>query len=101
MPLQTIRPPKVRDHEDLYQREARQAIKQLDIPGARKATVKTITLGATTVLVPHQLGKLPVGWLVIDKNAQADIWRDPTILVTNDTIPLKASATVVVDIQFW
>lgn len=96
-----VRPPAIRDREDQYQRDAREAIKQLDAPGARKITVSGVLLGTTTVLVNHQLGKKPVGWLVVSKNAQADIWSDSTQPTTSDKIPLKASATVTVDLQFW
>jgi hypothetical protein len=101
MGIPTVRLPSVRDPDDRYQREARSAIKSLDSPGIRKVTVANVTLGVATVNVPHQLSKIPVGWLVIDKNAQADVWRDTTVNQTNDTIPLKASATVVVTLQFW
>lgn len=98
--LQNTKLPKITDHDDRYQREARAAIKSLDKPGLSRTTV-TVTLGATTVLVAHQLGKLPFAWQIIDKNAQADVWRDTTQSVTTDKIPLKASATVTVTIQFW
>lgn len=99
--LPVLRPPIIRDHDDLYQRDTRTAIKHLDILGAQKSQVKGVVLGATTVLVPHQLGKLPIAWQVTDLNASAVVFRDPTIATTADTIPLKASATVTVDLQFW
>jgi hypothetical protein len=101
MPKAPIRPPIIRETDDLFQREVRRSIKELDSPEQRRVTVKSIVLGATTVKVPHQLGKLPVGWQVADKNAQADIWRDITVPSTNDYIGLKASATVTVDLIFW
>jgi hypothetical protein len=101
MPTPVVRPPKIQDYEDTYQRQARKAIKDLDSPGLRKVTVGPIALGVTTVLVPHQLGRQPVGWQIIDKNAQADVWRDPSGSITSDFIPLKASATVTVTLQLW
>jgi|SRR5690349_22837955 len=97
--LRPLRPPVVDNDPSL--RQVRTAIATLNEPGVRKVTVKSVALGATTMNVPHQLGKTPVGWQVIDKNAQADVWRDPAGTVTNDTIPLKASATVTVDLVFW
>lgn len=101
MPLPIVRPPKIRDYSDQYQREARAAIKALDVAGVQKSVIRGVTLGATTVNVPHGLGRAPIAWQITDKTAQADVWRDSTGTVTKDTIPLKASGTVVVDLQFW
>lgn len=101
MSIPQIRPPIVRDTDDLFQRDSRTAIKTLDTAGLRRSTVKAVSLGTTTVKVPHQLGKLPIGWVVIDKTAQGDVWRDTTIATTQDYIALKASASVIVDLQFW
>ena len=98
--LPRVKAPTIRDHDDRYQRDARTAIKALDQPGVQRSTV-VVTLGATTVQVAHRLGKAPIAWQLVDKNAQADVWRDPTFSVTTDTIPLKASGTVTVTVQFW
>ena len=94
-----VHPPRLRNPEDQFQREVKTAIKILDAPGARKVTLTDISLGVVATLVAHQLGKRPVGWLIIDKNAQADVWRAGDS--TRDTIPLIASAPVVVSIQVW
>lgn len=96
-----VRPPSIKDTDDQFQREVRAAIKNLDDPSLRRVTVKQVALSTTTTLVPHRLGKQPVGWQISDQNAQADIWRDATLPVTGDTIPLKASAAVTVDLIFW
>lgn len=101
MSIPVLRTPRIIDPGDMSQRQVRTAVKQLDQPGTRRVTVANVQLGATTTKVPHQLGKVPVGWLVTDKNAQADIWRDTSISSTGDYIPLKASATVTVTLQFW
>ena len=99
--MSSIRPPAIRNYEDLYQRQARTAIKQLDSPELHKNTVRGIVLGVTTVQVPHGLGKIPNNWVIVDKTAQADVWHDATIAATNDFFPLKASGKVTVSIQFW
>lgn len=101
MPLPTFRPPRIVDPGDTSQREIKTAVKQLDQPGTRRVTVTGVKLGTSTVRVPHQLGRVPVGWSISDKDAQADVWRDSTISMTGDFIPLKASATVTVTLQFW
>lgn len=100
--INKIRAPKIQDEGDRFQREAREAIKGLDEPGARRLTLKSVSLPTGQVnLVSHQLGRKPVGWLVIDKTAQADVWRDASVATTNDKIPLRSSANVTVDIQVW
>lgn len=101
MGLPVVRPPVIRDHDDRYQREARAAIKALDTPGLRKVTVPGVGLIAGLTLVPHQLGKIPVGWQIIDIDAQATVWRDSTVAASNDTIALRSSAPAVATIQFW
>lgn len=98
MPIKPVKAPLIRDHEDQYQRDARQAIKSLDTPGLKRSTV-TVTLGVSVNNVAHQLGKIPVAWQVVDRNANAVIWRTGT--ANSDTIPLQASATVTVTLQFW
>ena len=48
--------------------------------------------GVTTLEVEHKLGRLPQGWLVIDKSAKTDVWatntdsRLLTLNVDNDVI---------------
>lgn len=101
MPTPVIRTPKIRDVDDMYQRDARKAVKDISAQLPSRSVVRGVVLGATTVLVPHQLGKQPIAWQITDQTAQADIWRDSTQATTTDKIPLKASATVTVDIQFW
>ena len=96
-----VRAPTIRDQEDQFQRAVRAAIKDLDSPGLRKVVVPNINLVAGLTVIPHQLGKIPVGWQVIDINAQATVWRDSTVALSNDTIALRSSAVAVATIQFW
>ena len=101
MSLPVVRPPVITDFEDQNQRQARTAIKALSQPGVQRVVVKSVALSSSSTNVPHQLGRIPVGWQVTDKNAQADIWRDPTVASTSNFIALKASAAVTVDLIFW
>lgn len=100
MAVAPIAAPVIRDTDSLFQRDTRQAIESLAAQVVQKSTI-TVTLGTTTSLVSHQLGKKPTAWIVVDKTAQADVWRDTTQAMTNDKIPLKASAAVTVTLQFW
>jgi len=49
----------------------------------------TIATGGTTL--QHALGKVPAGFLIVDKDANADVWRTDW---TKTSITLKASAAV-------
>ena len=51
----------------------------------------TADIGTSDTSIQHALGRVPAGWIVIDKNANADIWR---VSLTNTTIVLRASAPV-------
>jgi len=101
MPLPTLRPPRIVDPGNQSQREVKTAVKQLDQPGVRKVTVTGVKLGTSTVKVPHQLGKIPTAWIIVDRDSPAIVWRDIASTMTGDVIPLVASASVTVTLQFW
>ena len=94
-----VRPPVITDFDDQNQREVRTGIRQLD-GATRRVVVRAVALSTTSTRVPHSLGRIPLGWQILDKNAHADVWRDTSQATTNDAIFLKASAAVTVDLQF-
>lgn len=49
----------------------------------------------STVTVLHNLGRQPIGWFLVDKDADARVWRTAW---TSTTITLDSSATVNVKI---
>jgi hypothetical protein len=54
---------------------------------------------AATVDVPHQLGRAYQGWIVLDQDGSAIIWRDASS--TSDRakfLPLKTSADVTINL---
>lgn len=56
--------------------------------------LKTITIsaafnGAGTIAFSHPLGKIPEGWIIIDRTSSASIYRNSS---TSTTITLTASA---------
>lgn len=55
-----------------------------------------VALGATTVAVPHKLNRALRGWVVVDRDADARVWRDASTVnpTPTSTLPLKASAAV-------
>lgn len=55
----------------------------------------TLASGADTV-IPTGLNRLQQGWIITDKDANANIWR--TAAFNNNYLTLRASAAVVVSI---
>lgn len=97
-----VRLPGITDTEDKFQRAVREAVRRLDDQTLRRTYVRGVALNSiTTIKVPHQLGRIPLGWQISDISVNATVWRDPAIPMTNDIIPLKASATATVDLVFW
>jgi len=96
-----VRPPVVTNYDDKYEREIRTAVQRLSELGTKQSLVTNVALTTGTTQVAHRLGVQPTGWIIVDKTAQADVWRDSTVTVTNDLFPLKASANVTVSIQFF
>jgi hypothetical protein len=62
--------------------------------------LKTITLdgAADSESVQHGLGKVPEGWQVVSKNAQADIWAES---MDEKQIVFRASGPVTVSIYVF
>jgi hypothetical protein len=58
-----------------------------------------IVLNTTFGNIPHRLGRRARGWIVIDQNADATVWRDTTPGANPDEtkfLRLRASAAVTV-----
>lgn len=59
--------------------------------------IQGVVVTTASVAVSHGLGRNLVGWAVVDKNANADVWRVGT--ANADTLlTLDASATVTVSL---
>lgn len=59
--------------------------------------IEDVVLGTTEVDVEHKLGRDLRGWLIVDKNAQQDIWKSSTTL-TKRFLSLTAAGTVTVSL---
>jgi len=55
-----------------------------------------LAITTASVSFDHKLGKTPTGWIVTDKDANADIWR---VSWDETTITLDASASA--NIKIW
>ena len=53
----------------------------------------TATITTSTLTISHNLGKVPNGWFIFDKNADANVWRTAW---DKNTITLDSSATVTI-----
>lgn len=51
-----------------------------------------VAIATAGTVIPHTLNRVPVRWIVLDKNANAVIWRSAAS--TSNTITLKSSAAV-------
>ena len=50
--------------------------------------------------VSHLLGDTLTGWMIVDQNAQADIWRDPAVN-QNDKLTLNLRTSADVTVKIW
>lgn len=64
-------------------------------PFLRGVEIET-TINTTDTVINHKLQKKPEGYLVLDKNTNANIW---TISSNNETITLRASS--IVSVKIW
>jgi hypothetical protein len=62
-----------------------------DVPQAEGREL-TVAVGTTDTPLKHGLGRLPRGFHVADKDAQADVWRSAPS--TDQLLTLRASAPV-------
>lgn len=60
--------------------------------------LKDVVLGTTSTFVDHKLGRMPIGWFIVNKNANANVWNYET---TDKYLDLDASAAVTVDIYVF
>lgn len=49
--------------------------------------------------INHLLQKMPQGWFLVDKNANANVWR--TAPMTDTTITLESSANVTISLYVY
>lgn len=59
--------------------------------------LKQVKLSSSATQVSHNLGREPQGWLVVNKNANADVWQSSTNL-PKSFIALTATADVTIDL---
>jgi hypothetical protein len=71
-----------------------------DCPLLMGQRIDGITLGAGAATnVAHGLGRVPEGWVVVDKDAAVSVYRDGT--ATAAVLPLRASGATDVDVWIF
>lgn len=97
-----IRPPTIRDPQDQFQREVNRAVKQANtVQQDSRTYVRNVSLNTGQVKVKHGLGRIPVAFVVTDKQIPCDVWRSIGVQVTSDYITLECSTTATVSLMFW
>lgn len=56
----------------------------------------TATFKSGTATIPHNLERLPQGWMVVDKTETVDVWRDSW-----DKIFITLSSSVDTTVTLW
>jgi len=69
----------------------------VDDPVLTRVTI-TASIAATNTPIRHSLNRVPVGYLIVSKNANADIW---TVSLGRNEIVLIASAPVAVTMYLF
>jgi len=65
-------------------------------PGAEGTYVQA-TIGTTDTSVEHDLGRTPDGWIVIDSDTNATVWRSGD----KDSVQLTLSASAETNVALW
>lgn len=60
--------------------------------------VTDIVLSTGANRVPHTLSRVPLGWVIVDRNAAATVHRTPTGITDSLTMALTASAPITISI---
>lgn len=71
----------------------------LSNPMTDPGLLTNITLASGDNVINHKLGKTPVGWIIVDINAVASIYRSASF--NNLTLTLNASAPCTVNIAVF
>jgi hypothetical protein len=93
--------PIIRDTTDQFQREAAEIFKGMGKREILQGILLTsLSIGTSTTKVSHGLGRVPLGFIVVDKTANSDIYRDGTVTTERDLF-LHLKATTATTISLW
>ena len=63
---------------------------------ADNVIVENVIVGTSPVNIAHRLGRTPIGWVVVDKNANSDVWSPSSSPQPSSLLTLQASTPVTI-----
>ena len=66
------------------------------MPFAKGNYLESVAISTSDTSVNHGLGVTPIGFIILDKNANATVWRSGTS--TDKVLTLRASASVTINL---
>jgi hypothetical protein len=83
----------------VFQREVREALQGVKRDPLTSFSVrKDVSIATTDTKVAHGMGKIPSGWMLTDKTANAVVWR---VAWDDEFVTFRASAAVTVSVRFF
>lgn len=70
----------------------------LGLPQSQAILLKGVALINGTTIVSHKLGRVPQGWIVVDANAAATIYRSADFNETTLALTSNAAVTVTLEV---
>lgn len=68
----------------------------VDIPLNAGQLISEVLIGTSPTLVSHKLNREWQGWIVVDRNANAQVWKSTSQPAPSAAIALQASSAVTV-----
>jgi hypothetical protein len=65
-----------------------------DLPLNNMVVLDNITLAVGANTITHNLGRVPVGWIIMDINASATVYRSAAFNISTLTLTSSAIATI-------
>mgnify|MGYP001604000278 CR=1 FL=1 len=91
--------PRQYDQNSLFERETRAVftdLSQREILNGR--LLENVAIGTTSTKVSHGLGRVPKGWVVVDRTTDTRVFRDSTGTERATYLTLKASTAATVSL---
>ena len=98
--MKTIQPDSY--DSDVIQRNTKEFVKQLEdniiLDGI---LLNDIVITTADTVIEHKLNRKFQGWMIVRKNANADVWESATQTLESKFITLKSDTTVTVSIYIY
>lgn len=68
---------------------------------ADNVVVENVIVGTSATNIAHGLGRPPIGWVIIDKNANATVWKPSASPQPSTLLTLQASTQVTISLLIF